>query len=90
MKTDIQDPEKKSFGELLAATAAFLRQGRQGWGTKYLDEVIERVQQRLEGVSESVLQEVQPVLMEMMQAMERRDYLLVADLIEYRLKDILT
>jgi hypothetical protein len=90
MKTDIKNPEQQPVEELLTATATFLRQGRQGWGTEYLDEVIERVQKRLDAASEPVLEKVQPVLVETMQAMERRDYLVVADLIEYRLKDILT
>jgi hypothetical protein len=87
MKIDRDKPTQKEFDELFDATIQYLRQGYKGWGTEYLEELLSRIQARLDERSEKAVEDIKPILFKTMQAMERRDYLAVADFLEYRLID---
>lgn len=82
--------EKDDWAEGLGRVVLAFRLGHDGEGNELLGRFIDGLLRLLPSVNPSQMNGIQIVLVPMLQAQERGDYLFLADLLEYELAPLLS
>lgn len=81
--------ENNKLVGLLHSTVESFRLGMEGQGSQALVELIDSLSQSLIGLRQEDMAPLNTVLVQALEAQQRKDYLYVADVLEYRLKPFL-
>lgn len=78
-------PQNPNLEELLATTACSFRCGQEGMANNVMTVMIDCLGPKLPLMPADALQQMTPLLEEIMAAVSRKDFSRAADLLEYRL-----
>lgn len=81
--------ENNKLVRLLQSTAESFRLGMEGQGSQALVELIDGLSLNLIGLRQEDIAALNTILVRALEAQQRKDFLYVADMLEYRLKPFL-
>lgn len=81
--------ENNKLVRLLQSTAESFRLGMEGAGSQALVELIDGLSLNLIGLRQEDIAALNTILVRALEAQQRKDFLYVADMLEYRLKPFL-